>query len=69
MLRESPDLSPELREVLESLSGAPAIGLGVLFGFFVMLVLMTVFGMLGGIFGALMFRRKPAPVVPPPIPE
>lgn len=69
VLRESPDLSPWLREALESSSGAPGIGIGVLFGFFVMLVLMTVSGMLGGIFGVMMFRKKPAPVVPPPIPE
>jgi hypothetical protein len=26
------------------------------------------FGMLGGLFGALMFRKTPPPVIPPPIP-
>ena len=70
VLRESPDLSPWLREALESSSNAPGVGIGVVFGFFVMLVLMTATGMLGGIFGAMMFRKSPpAPVVPPPIPE
>jgi hypothetical protein len=32
-------------------------------------VLMTTCGMLGGIFGALLFRKHQPPVVPPPIPE
>ena len=35
--------------------------------FFVMLFVSSLFGMLGGLFGALMFRKKP-PVIPPPIP-
>jgi len=68
MLRNSQDLPPELRRLLDQFSGAPAIGLGLIFGFFVMLVISTLFGMLGGLFGALMFRKSPPPVVPPPIP-
>jgi hypothetical protein len=67
VLRNSKDLPPEFRRLLEQFSGAPAIGIGLLFGFFVMLVVSTLFGMLGGLFGALMFRKKD-PVVPPPIP-
>ena len=68
MLRNSADLPPEFRRLLEQFSGAPAIGIGLLFGFFMMLVVSTLFGMLGGLFGALMFRKNPPPVVPPPIP-
>jgi len=68
VLRESPTLSPALRAALES-SADSGIGLGLVFGFFVMLVLMTTMGMLGGIFGALLFRKKPNTLVPPPIPE
>jgi hypothetical protein len=68
MLRDASDLAPELRGLLESLSGGPAIGIGLLFGFFVMLVISTLFGMLGGLFGALIFKKSQPPVVPPPIP-
>jgi hypothetical protein len=57
-----------MREALEG-SASSGIGLGLVFGFFVMLVLMTTCGMLGGIFGALLFRKTPPPVVPPPIPQ
>ena len=67
-LRSASDLPPELRALLEQLSGAPTIGIGLLIGFFVMLVVCTLFGMLGGLFGALMFRRSQPPIVPPPIP-
>jgi len=58
----------ELRELLEGLSAGPVIGIGLLFMFFVMLVVGTTFGMFGGLFGALMFRKTPPPVIPPPIP-
>ena len=68
VLRSSRELPPEFRQLLEQFSGAPAIGIGLLFGFFVMLVVSTLFGMLGGLFGALMFRKSPPPVLPPPIP-
>jgi hypothetical protein len=67
-LRNTADLPPELRALLEQFSGAPAIGVGMILMFFVMLVICTLFGMLGGLFGALMFRKTPPPVVPPPIP-
>lgn len=66
-LRNATELAPELRAFLERFAGAPTIGLGLLIGFFTMLVISSLFGMLGGLFGALMFRKKPA-VVPPPIP-
>ena len=39
----------------------------MIFMFFVMLVICTLFGMLGGLFGALMFRKTQPPVIPPPI--
>ncbi len=68
ILRDASDMSPELRGLFEGVSGGPVIGIGLLFGFFVMLVVSTTFGMLGGLFGALMFRKKPISVVPPPIP-
>ena len=67
-LSSARDLPPEARAWLERFSGAPTIGFGLLLGFFVMLVVSTLFGMLGGLFGALIFRKNPPPVMPPPIP-
>ncbi|MFM8533151.1 MAG: hypothetical protein ACKOEC_06105 [Acidimicrobiia bacterium] len=68
-LRDTSNLSPEVRQIFEGMSGAPQIGIGLLLGFFVMLLVSTTFGMLGGLFGALMFKKKATPVVPPPIPQ
>jgi hypothetical protein len=68
MLRNVTDMDPQLRAMLESMSGGPTIGIGLLFGFFLMLVVSTLFGMLGGLFGALMFKKSAPPVVPPPMP-
>ena len=68
-MRDASDIAPELRAVFENISGAPAIGLGLIFTFFVMLCLSSVFGMLGGLFGALMFKKGQPPVIPPPIPQ
>ena len=69
ILRDAGDMAPEMRAVFENMSGAPAIGLGLIFGFFVMLVVSTLFGMLGGLFGALIFKKNQPPVIPPPIPQ
>jgi hypothetical protein len=66
-LANAADLPPEARQFLEGLTGGPAIGIGMVFGFFVMLFVSSLFGMLGGIFGALFFRKKPVQL-PPPIP-
>jgi len=69
ILRDASEMAPEVRGLLESISGRPVIGLGLVFGFFVMLCVSTVFGMLGGLLGALMFRKNPPPPIPPPIPQ
>lgn len=68
VLRESTELSPWLRAALEASPTSSGIGIGLVFGFFVMLVLMTTLGMLGGIFGAMLFRKNQS-VGPPPIPQ
>jgi hypothetical protein len=68
-IRDAADMAPELRAIFESMAGAPAIGLGLILGFFVMLCVSSVFGMLGGLFGALMFKKNQPPVIPPPIPQ
>jgi hypothetical protein len=65
MLENASEMAPELRTLLQGFSGTPTVGLGLLFGFFVMLLVGTLFGMLGGLFGTLMFRKSPAQVIPP----
>ena len=68
-MRDAAEMAPELRGIFENLSGAPVIGIGLILSFFVMLCVSTVFGMLGGLFGALMFKKQQPPVIPPPIPS
>ena len=69
IIRDAGDMAPEMRAIFENMAGAPAIGLGLIIGFFVMLCISSVFGMLGGLFGALIFRKNQPPVTPPPIPQ
>jgi hypothetical protein len=67
-LQNAAGAAPELRELLEGLAAGPTFGIGTVFMFFVMLMVSTTFGMFGGLFGALLFRKSP-PVIPPPIPQ
>ena len=67
-LQNANDMSPQARAFLESLSAGPVVGWGLVFSFFVMLCVSSLFGMFGGLFGALMFR-KTAPPPPPPLPN
>jgi pheromone shutdown protein TraB len=60
------DMPAEAREWMESLRGGSAVGLGTVIGFIIMLFIGSVFGMLGGLFGALMFRKAAPPPPPPP---
>ncbi|MEW6321721.1 MAG: hypothetical protein AB1635_11645, partial [Acidobacteriota bacterium] len=65
------DMPPEARVWLESMRGNSAvIGLGWFLGLIVMLIVGSLFAMLGGLFGALLVRRAapPVPPVPPPAP-
>jgi hypothetical protein len=41
----------------------------LILGFFVMLFVSSLFGMIGGLFGALLFRKSQPPVIPPPLPQ
>src|SRR5688572_13188142 len=67
-MRDIAENAPELRGLFENFSGAGALGIGLILSFFVMLCVSTVFGMLGGLFGALMFKKH-SPTLPPPIPQ
>jgi hypothetical protein len=61
------DLPPELRRMLEPFGEGQTVA-SIILGFIVMLVICPLFGMLGGLFGALLFRKNPTAVIPPPIP-
>jgi hypothetical protein len=67
-LENAQDLPPAARQIIESIGTAPVIGFGLILLFFVMLFLFSIFGLLGGLFGGLFFRKS-QPVVPPPIPQ
>jgi len=66
MLSSSTDMPPEVRDLLEGLGSPQGIGIGMVFSFFVMLCISSVFGMIGGLFGALLFRKSQPPTPPPP---
>ena len=65
MLRDATDMAPEMRRFLESMAGRPTLGIGLILGFFAMLFVSSLFGMIGGLFGALLFRKSQPPVIPP----
>jgi len=67
MLAGSNDMPPELKAMLEGMASGGGVGIGVVFFFFVMLFVSSFFGMIGGLFGALMFRKN-TPPPPPPLP-
>lgn len=56
MLRGSTDVPPEVVEMVDQLGGAGPVAM--LFGFVVMLLLGMVFSTLGGLLGAVVFRRN-----------
>jgi hypothetical protein len=61
------DMPPEAREFLEALGGGPAMGVVAVLGFFISLFVCGLFAMIGGLFGALIFRKNaPSPPPPPP---
>jgi hypothetical protein len=67
MMENSGNLPPEFRSIFENASAGAAVGVGTAFFFFIMLFVGGLVAMLGGLFGALMFRKTP-PAIPPPIP-
>ena len=69
VLSNASEMPPDVRSFLESLRGGPVHGIAAVIGFFVTLCVCSVFGMLGGLFGALFFRKnEPPPPPPPPVP-
>ena len=61
---------PELRDLIEGMSsGVGGAIVGLMIMFFLLLVLGVIFATLGGVLGALMFRRNPKPQNPSPTPQ
>ena len=67
VLSNASDMPPEARAFLESLKSAPVMGAMAIVGFFLTLCVCSVFGMIGGLFGALFFRKNAPPPPPPPV--
>ena len=69
VLSNASEMPPDVRSFLESLRSGPVRGLAAVIGFFITMCVCSVFGMLGGLFGALFFRKnEPPPPPPPPVP-
>lgn len=58
---------PEVRTFLESLRRGPVLGVAAVIGFTLQLLVCSTFGMIGGLFGALFFRKSPPPPPPDPV--
>jgi uncharacterized membrane protein YeaQ/YmgE (transglycosylase-associated protein family) len=67
VLEGARDMPPEARNILEGMRVGPAIGIGLIFSFFAMLVAGCFFGLIGGLVGALLFKKN-VPALPPPPP-
>jgi hypothetical protein len=63
-MAEAGDMPPEVRAFLEGMQSGPAMGFAAVAGFFIALCVCTFFGMIGGLFGALFFKKDGPP--PPP---
>ena len=75
ILESAGDLPSNFREILESSQGSGRLVFGLVFGFLFMLVVGVAFTTLGGLIGALLFKKDapppagplgPPPVLPPP---
>jgi hypothetical protein len=67
-LESAQDMPPEVRSVLEYMSSGAATGILLAVSSVLMLIVGSVFGLIGGIVGALLFRRNVPPAAPPPPP-
>jgi hypothetical protein len=68
LLDSAGDLPPNFREILENSQGPGHLVVGLIIGFLFMLVVGGAFTTLGGLLGALMFKKDgpPQPGPPPP---
>jgi hypothetical protein len=71
VLQGAEDMPPEVRDLFEQwrggMAGGAAIGVGFIFLLLFSLFLYSIFGMLGGLLGAVMFKKNTPPPPPPPV--
>lgn len=65
-MENASDLPPEARAFFDGLQGGVMGGVAWFLSFMIMTCLSAVFGMIGGLFGALMFAKDVPPPPPPP---
>jgi uncharacterized protein involved in cysteine biosynthesis len=58
LLESNQDLPDNVRQMLQGMGGSTMTIVGLLIGFVVMLILGSVFASLGGLLGAVFFRKK-----------
>ena len=70
VLQGTQDMPPEVRSVFEQMrngmAGGALMGIGFIVSVLFSLCFYSVFGLLGGLLGAVMFRRNTPPPPPPP---
>jgi hypothetical protein len=67
-LENAQDLPPEFRAFIESIQGGAVVGAAWVLGLLFSLCLSAFFGLIGGLFGALLFAKDAPPRPPPPVP-
>jgi hypothetical protein len=75
VLQNTQDMPPEVRAVFEQWRGnmmnGAVLGIGFIFSLFFSLCVYSIFGLLGGLLGAVMFKKNappPPPMSPPQMP-
>jgi hypothetical protein len=69
MFESARDIPPEVRTIIEGMRSGAAIGVMTIVTTLLFVVVGSIFGLVGGVIGALMFRTNvppPPPPVPPP---
>jgi Family of unknown function (DUF5518) len=73
MIESARDMPPELRGMIEqmrdSIGGGAVLGIGFFISLMIYLCMYSVFGLVGGLIGAVMFRKNTPPPPPPPPPS
>jgi hypothetical protein len=67
-MEQTRDMPPEWRAMVEWMRGGAAVGVVTVISAFLMLVVGSIFGLIGGVIGALLFRKN-VPPPPPPLSE
>jgi hypothetical protein len=64
ILSSNPDVTPEMREMIENMNAGAAGVVGTLIKLVMFVIVGLIFGMLGGLLGVALFKKKDMP--PPP---